>query len=662
MPSSRTAGRPSGAPGAFLPELFALPVRFLGLLALLLLGAYAASFANGFHYDDFHSLVENPHIRELGNLGRFFVAPELFSSLPERAMYRPLLLVSYALNYQFSQYALPGYHLVNWGLHLGCAFLVYLLGRLLLASALAAGVGALFFALHPLQVEVVNYISSRSESLAALACLLSLLAYARWRQGGPAWCWGVSLGALVCGLLSKSTAAVWPLVLALYEGMQPGPRRWRAHLGYWLATGLYLLFTQGMVAKALGAPVRPLGMQVLTQLKAGVYYLYLTAAPLRLSVEHPFAQAGSLLDLPVLGSLLLLVSLGGVLWRAGRAGLVWLLAGAALLALLPASLVPLNVLVNEHRPYLSLAFASLGLAALAVRQCRLAWLGGGLLLALGLLSHQRSGVWRDELTLWQDAVAKAPLMYRTHLHLGGALEEAGRLPEALGRYQRAAQLAPEAVETHYNLGNALRQAGRFEEARGAYARTLELQPDFFQALVNLGGLYLQAGQTAQAEPLLGRAAQLRPELPEVQLQLGVLWRSQGRLAEAEAAYQRVIALRPDLAEAYYNLANLYFDTHRSPQAIQAYQRTLALTPHPGAYYNLGDLYLSQGEYQRAAETFAHGLARLPGEAKLYYGLGRAQEGLGLGSEAALNYRAFLSSGQAPSALAEPLRQHLQEMR
>ena len=644
--------------------LFTSPARFLGLLALLLLGVYAGSFRNGFHYDDFHSLVENPHIRDLGNLGRFFVDPQLFSSQPERAMYRPLLLVSYAFNYQVSQYGLPGYHLVNWGLHLVCTFLVYLLGRSLLGSALAPALGALFFALHPLQVEVVNYISSRSETLAACGCLGSLVAYAYWRRGGPVWLYGVSLGALVCGLLGKSTALAWPLVLALYEWSQPavGPRRWRFHLGYWLAAGLYLLFTQSMVAKALGQPVRPLAVQFFTQLKAGVYYIYLTAVPLHLSVEHPFAEALSLFSLPVVLATLMLGSLGAVCWHLGKGGAsTWLLAGGAVLALLPASLVPLNVLVNEHRLYGSLVFVSLGLAAVVVRQDRLAWAGVGVLLVLGLLAHQRSQVWRDELSLWQDAVAKAPGMYRTHLHLGGALEQEGRLPEALRSYQGAAQLAPEAVEAHYNLGNALRQVGRFDEAAAAYARALALEPDFFQAQVNLAALYLQAGKAAQAEPLLRRAVQLRPEVAQTHLQLGVFCRTQGLLAEAEREYQQAAALRPDLVEAYFNLANLYFDTDRYPQAIQAYQRTLALGPHGDAYYNLGDLYLHQGEYQRAAEIFAQGLARVPGTTKLSYGLGRAQDGLGLGREAAASYRTFLNSNQAPPALAEQLRQRLQTL-
>lgn len=635
------------------------PRRFSALVALALLAAYAGSFGNGFHYDDFHSLVENPHIRDLGNLGRFLVDPSLFSSLPERAMYRPLVLASYAANYALGGYGLAGYHLVNWGLHLACALLLFLVGRQLLGHSLAPALAALFFALHPLQAEVVNYISSRSETLAAAGCLGSLLAFLHWRRGGPGWAYWVSVAALAAALLSKSTAVVWPLLLALVERRESAPRRWRAHLGFWLPVLAYVLVSQGMVARALGTPVRPLGIHLLTQVKAGTYYLYLTALPLRLNVEHAFSEAASLFDLPVLLSLLLLLSLVGLLWRLGGY-LGALLAGGAVLVMLPASVVPLNVLVNEHRAYLSLALASIGLAALVQHHRRLAWGGGALLLLLAVLSHQRNAVWRDELSLWQDATAKAPGMYRTHLHLGGALEAAGRVAEALAQYQRAAQLAPDVVEVHYNLGNALRLAGRPEEAARSYGRTLELQPDFYHALANLGSLYLQAGQTGKAAPLLERAARLRPDQAEVQVQLGVLYRAQGRTAEAEAAYLRAAALRPDLAEAYYNLGNIYFDTERLDQAAEAYRHTLALASHPGAFYNLGDLHLRRGEYGQAAEVFGRALARFPGEGRFHYGLGRAQEGLGEAAAAAASYRAFLASGQAPPALAESLRQRLQE--
>ena len=117
--------------------------------------------------------------------------------------------------------------------------------------------------------------------------------------------------------------------------------------------------------------------------------------------------------------------------------------------------MPLNVLVNEHRLYLPVALLSSGLV--------LWWRGVGpargqmllcgvFLLVLGGLAHQRNPVWKDELSLWEDAVRKAPGMYRSHMHLGNALEQQGRFQEALVSFQRAAWQAPEVVEVHYNAG------------------------------------------------------------------------------------------------------------------------------------------------------------------------------------------------------------------
>ena len=108
------------------------------LLALVVGAVYANSMAGSFHYDDFHSLVLNPHIRSLANIPAFFSEPTLFSANPDNAMYRPLLLASFALNYALSGYEVWSYHLLSLALHLGCAYLVLLSGEILLQSRPAA--------------------------------------------------------------------------------------------------------------------------------------------------------------------------------------------------------------------------------------------------------------------------------------------------------------------------------------------------------------------------------------------------------------------------------------------------------------------------------------------------------------------------------------------
>ncbi len=639
-------------------------VAFLALCASLWL-AYQASFENSFHYDDIHSIVDNPHIRELANIPLFFADPGLFSAMPERAMYRPLLLVSYAINYALSGYEVFAYHLVNWLIHLGAAWLVYLLGRRLHGQRQGALAGALIFALHPLAAEPVNYISSRSESLAALFYLTAFWGYVRWREGGAPGMGFVALAAYACGILTKSVAIVLPMALLAYERWgavrEHRKRFWLLQGGFWALTGLYLLLARSWLNEALRVPVRDWGEQWATQAKAALYYASLVVSPIDLSVEHPFSVAQSWGEAPVVLALAALASAAWLLWRRPLAMMVaiWII-----LPLLPASLMPLNVLVNEHRLYLPLAFLGIGLGwMLKGVSSRRARIFIALSLVIGAaMSHQRTLVWKSEFSLWSDAARQAPGMYRAQLHLGGALEAMGRVEEALACYDRAAAASSSVVEVHYNRGNALRQLGRRDAAIAAYRQSLEIEPRFLSAQLNLAALYQDLGQIAAAETLLEEAVALHPESADAWRRLGVLRRRQGDLGAAEIVYLRALALDQSLAETHYNLGNLYRDSSRPDEALQAYLRAIRLQPnHVGGHRNLGDLYLERGEYQAAVEVWGQALRHLPGEVIFYYGMGQALEALNQIAAAVKAYRRYLQNSHLNPQQAADFRRHIEEL-
>ena len=275
----------------------------VSLLCACALGmAYANSLGNGFHYDDAHSVLENPHVRHLGNIPSFFTDSARFSHMASRAMYRPLVLTSLSLNYWVGAYEPWGYHLVNLALHLMCTALVFALGRALGLGHLTAALSALLFGLHPVQAEVVNYVSSRSESLAAIGYLLSLYCYAlfaRRRDSRPArrgLTYALSLAAFAFALLSKSTALSLPMALLVWDGVvwwrarrglghdtlsteallwpvtadrggerdedRGGRFDLRHHLPFWVVAGAYLVIVWTQAWKALGDPVRTLSVQL----------------------------------------------------------------------------------------------------------------------------------------------------------------------------------------------------------------------------------------------------------------------------------------------------------------------------------------------------------------------------------------------------------------
>ena len=625
---------------------------------VLVWATYCNTFSNSFHYDDVHTIVDNRHIRDLGNVIGFFSDPETFASISERAMFRPVVTTSFAVNYRLGLYDVFGYHVANFSLHLSCALLLFLLARSIGLTRIQAGIGALLFAVHPVQTEVVNYISSRSESLAALFFLAALTAYVRWRTisepdrshgRGAQVLYVASVLSFVGALASKSTTLALPVVLLLFEAAlrRRAGKGWslsrlvRYHSPFWALSAAYLFIVRSSAGVALGQPVRGLDEQILSQFKAFIYYAKLLFMPVNLSVDHQFSATTSvpaLLGGAVLASLLLA---GGAMHRNRQRGGSAPLLGWSLSALLPASLVPLNVLVNEHRLYLSVAIASLWIVGLVLstvgdphswrtgsRSVRL-WGVGVALAVLALLAHDRNRAWATELTLWQDAVDKAPGMYRPHMHLGGAMEAAGKWEAARAAYERALEIDPSVALVHYNLANALRHLGRIEEARDSYEASLELNPDFLHALVNLGRLELDAGRLSRSEDLLTRARDSHPTSGLVRHQLGALYRARGKQKAAVKAYREGILLDPSMVESHYNLANLYFHMGKLEESRRSYESALALRPdHEGARYNLADVYARLGKFREAEAICLEALAQAQPNGRFHLLLAKVREGLG----------------------------------
>jgi hypothetical protein len=333
--------------------------------------AYHNSFGNSFHDDDSHSIVDNLHVRSLDNVPRFFFEPGTFSIMPQARMYRPVLLVSYALNYAVGEYDVFGYHLVNLVIHLANAWLVWLLAGALLSQRPGASVyntptdtlpsdddylsdstlAALLFTVHPVMSEPVNYISSRSSLLATFFFLLAFLLLAQAARYGPSRRHHVLLAVFcLAGLGSKSIAITFAAVGAVFlVTCRPRFKPWTLLIAPSVASVAYVVGTREIVGKALGQPTRPLIEQWATQLKAFVFYIRTSVMPVQLSVEPQFSVSGPG-DSHVIAAGLALLSLAVVLLcLRGRSGPVALAAAWTALTLLPSSLVPLHVLVNEHR-------------------------------------------------------------------------------------------------------------------------------------------------------------------------------------------------------------------------------------------------------------------------------------------------------------------------
>ena len=528
----------------------------LFLLGLVLLAHLPALRAVDFHYDDGHSIVRNPHVRNLANLPRFFADPTLFGENPADAMYRPVVLVAHAVSQYLSPDSASGFLGLNLALHGAATLLLFRVLTVLVPGG--ALLGAMLFALHPLQTEVVNYVSARSESLVAVGILLAVLAFLQYRSTArPAWLWALAGGQLLA-LGAKEVGVVTPLLLLAIHWLLPAGQRAstrRAHLTSTAILVPYLIVYQSFRDTSITPPLRSVTAQLATQIKALVHYVQSSVTPFDLSVAPQFSQSGSIVEAPVALAASAIGSGAVLLWMGrrrlpglGLAALWWLIC------LSPTLLVPLNVLVNDHRPYLALGGLALGAGSLFRRQPhRAGWiLKAGLGLVLIALCWQRAEDWRSEVSLWEAAVREGPGV----------------------------------AAAHHNLAFAYHQEDRTELARQHYERAVALAPDYTRPLTNLGVLYRDAGQLQQAETVLLRAVHSDPAAVEPLNNLGLVYAAQGRMDHAIRAYQAALQSHPNVADVWFNLGLAQRDAGQTQEAFQSLQRALRLDP--GIRHRLGD--------------------------------------------------------------------------
>jgi len=587
-------------------HLYRLDAALLVAVLVVVGWVYTGAWSGSFHFDDEHSLLENPHVRSLGNAAKFFSDPQMFSRNEGSQMYRPLVLLSYALNYRWDAYNSSGYLIFNWLVHLAVVALAYICHRHLGLHAHVAALAALIFGLHPLAAEPINYISARSESLAALFALAALIGHLRNTRLSAL----LAFAAFGLALMCKATAAVLPLLFVLADLCLRGwdAIRWRRLAAYWVGLLVYLLGTQALVREALvDAPLRSPLEQVATQVKACVYYTQLLLGMRELSVEHQFfvaewGQAVTWLSAFFVASAVGLLAIA--FWRYNRLKLFYL--SWAIIALLPTFFVPLNVLVNERRLYLSLVALS-ALVVLLPLQWGRNWKVSAviaLICPLALMAAQRSDIWQSEWVLWQDARVKAPLMVRPHLRMGVFMRRAGDTPGALAAYEEVLEIDPDNAPAYNNIGNVYRQLDRREEAVRAYERALQVWPEYVEAMVNLASVYSATGQLQAANTLFKRALKNGSQRGEIYNNMGTNYLRMGEYVQAEEALQKAVQLTGSAPRIHYNLGGALEGLGEYARALASYETALTLDSlYAPAHAKVGAIYEKRGEWKKAQRNY-----------------------------------------------------------
>jgi Flp pilus assembly protein TadD len=623
------------SPDTHGPHHRLLPLIILTAAALL---PYLNSIGNGFHWDDHHHILENPAIRTTSSIPRFFTDPSTFSRDPGIQMYRPLLMVTYTLNHAAGGYQGWGYHLVNIGLHLLVTLLLHRLLLSLLPSPEGRGpafAAAAVFAVHPINSQAVNYISSRSELLATALLLLGLLLSLASRARGRHVLIIPAAVAFFLALLSKSIAIVTlPLLLAmelLLPASKPRLRDLAPRLAGPLAAAMaYIWLSRTVLERSLGHPLRPLDIQLATQARVFWHYIRLVIAPFGFSVETDISPVSSPFNPAAM------ISAAGILFCTAAVLLIsrhlksrqsvffglWVA-----ITLAPTTIIPLNVVVNEHRFYLPMA-GLLGLAATWLCAAPPRFLArparavlAAILVLLAASTAARNRDWRNEFTLWTAAAEKCPDSPLPQVNLGLAHLRQGDLVQAAARFDRALALDPRHFQAMVNRGVVFLRVREHTEAAVLFREALAQDPSRVDVAINLALAQTGSGNARDAAELLRPYTDLWPSHLHLFHTLGTAQLKAGNATVALRSFQRCIEIDPRHARGWSGRGRALAGLGRPGEAEAAFRQSVQVDP---AYFEgwgyLGNTLFEQGKYREAIAAYEQARTIRPDDAKLNHNL------------------------------------------
>jgi tetratricopeptide (TPR) repeat protein len=543
------------------------------ILVLSVILTYTPVWRAGFIWDDDVHLTANPCI--VGPLG----FKEIWTT--RAADICPLVLTTFGLEHALWGLEPLPYHLVNVLLHGACALLLWRVLRSLRVQG--AWLGAAFWALHPVEVESVAWITEMKNTESGLFFLLSILFFVRWlrvKDFGAriedGWNYALTLLFAALAMASKSSTVILPVVLCLCAWCLKSRWDWRqgARLApiflMSIAASALSMWTQSLQLATITDPqwVRSWPARLVTAGDSVWFYLGKLLCPYPLMTIYPRWQIDGGQWLSYL-PLLAVVFLFSVLWLQREP---WSRACCFAFAYFTAALLPVlgfidnfifhYSLVFDHFQYLAsigpLALIGTGLARFSRRLPEKPFLHAilcaELLLILGFTSWKRIWAYENPETLWTDTLAKNPNCWVGDNNLGLVFLQKGQVDQAIAKFQKALEINSSYGEARSNLGLALFQKGRLDEAIMNYQKALEMNPKSFVTHDDLGTALFQKGQVGEAIVQYKLALEIKPNDEEIRSNLGAVLLQEGKLDEAIKQLQEALRLKPDFSPAQTNLA------------------------------------------------------------------------------------------------------------
>jgi tetratricopeptide (TPR) repeat protein len=646
--------------------------------------AYLPALAGGFIWND-SDYVTAPFLRSFGGLGR------IWAEVGATQQYYPLLHSAFWVQHLLWGDHPLGYHIFTLVLHAVSAVLfAWVLRRLLGGSSNpsewpypgAEWLAALLFALHPVHVESVAWISEEKNTLSLVFYLAAALAYLHFDEERRPSAYFAALALFVLSLLCKTVTSTLPAALLVALWWKRGRLSWRRDILPmlpWIAVGAAAGMFSSWVERNYGGARGP-GFDIpfiaraLVAGRATWFYAATLVWPFGLTFIYPRWTIDAAQLWQWLFPLGVLVA-GAALWAIrGRTR-----GPLAAFLFFVGSLFPVLGFVNlygaryswvwDHWQYLPdlgpIALAAVGIAAAWTRvPPQVRRLGPGIIgvaaLVLGALTWSHSGVFHDDRTLYlqnlecnpvswmaynnlgcqldavpggtakaiakfEEALRLNPSFFEAHNNLGCDLEKTpGRLHDAIAEFREAIRLKPDFAEAHFNLGNALGTDGRPQDAIEQFQEALSIKPHYAEAHYNLANTLGALGRTSEAIEHFGEAIRSRPGYADAHNNLGMaLSKEPGRMNDAVAEYEEALRLNPNIAEAHANLGQaLSTFPGKLNDAMAQYGEALRLKPdYADAHFYLANALVQAGRIPEAIQQFGEALEIQPDMAEASTNLG-----------------------------------------
>ncbi len=584
------------------------------IAALLLLVTFLVYFpawhGEAIFDDDDH--LTPPELSSLDGLAR------IWTELGAVSQYYPVTHSVFWLENQLWGHAMLGYHLVNILLHATAALLfVAILKKLALPGAWLAG---FFFALHPVHIESVAWISELKNTLSTVFYLAAALAYLRFDNTRRRSAYITALALFIAALLSKTVTASLPAALLVVFWWRRGRLSWKSDaipLLPFFALGIAAGLTTAWIERTfIGAEGDAFTLDPFERLLIAGRAVWFYFGKLLWPADLVFIYPRWTLDTAQLwqwlfpATALALVTTLWLLRRRTRTPLATalLFAGTLFPVLGFLNVYPfIYSFVADHYQYLASLpiLAALGAAFTHLFRSTRHPLPLYLLplSVLATLTWQQSHIYKNTEALWQTTLAKNPACFVAHSNLGNLYLQQGRIDDALRHTREAIALRPGFAEIHNNLGNALLAQGRDTDALAEFQKAVALRPTLAVAHFNIGNLFLRQNRPDLALHHFRTAVDLRPEYVAARTNLASILLDQGRIDDADTHIRAALAIRPEDPDALNNLGNILLHRGQPDDAITHYRRALTHSPqHVPAATNLAIALL---QTNRSHEAIAH---------------------------------------------------------